>query len=211
MLSASNARALAGVLLAGGLARRMGGGDKSLKTLGGLSILERIVAKIRPQVDYLMINANGDASRFASYGLPVRADVVGGHRGPLAGILTGMDWAADEHPECRHVLSFATDAPFLPDDLAERLHRAVEDGADLACAESNGRAHPVFGIWPVGLRDALRRAMVEEDMRTISSWTARYHIRHVSFDVDPVDPFFNVNKPDNLIEAEAMLSAVSAP
>lgn len=199
---------IAGVLLAGGLSRRMGGGDKSLRTLGGRSILERIVATVRPQVGPLVLNANGDPARFAAFGLPVAADVVEGFAGPLAGVLTGMEWARANAPGCRWLASFATDAPFIPGDLVARLVAAVErEGADLACARSDGQEHPVFGLWRVDLADDLRRAMVEEDMRKVDAWTARYRLAVADFAIDPVDPFFNTNRPDDLAEAERLMAA----
>ncbi|UKJ73306.1 molybdenum cofactor guanylyltransferase MobA [Azospirillum brasilense] len=199
---------IAGVLLAGGLSRRMGGGDKSLRTLGGRSILERIVATVRPQVGPLVLNANGDPARFAAFGLPVAADVVEGFAGPLAGVLTGMEWARDNAPDCRWLASFATDAPFIPGDLVTRLVAAVErEGADLACARSDGQEHPVFGLWRVDLADDLRRAMVEEDMRKVDAWTARHRLAIADFATDPVDPFFNTNRPDDLAEAERLMAA----
>lgn len=199
---------IAGVLLAGGLSRRMGGGDKSLRTLGGRSILERIVATVRPQVGPLVLNANGDPARFAAFGLPVAADVVEGFAGPLAGVLTGMEWARANAPSCRWLASFATDAPFIPGDLVARLVAAVErEGADLACARSDGQEHPVFGLWRVDLADDLRRAMVEEDMRKVDAWTARYRLAVADFTTDPVDPFFNTNRPDDLAEAERLMAA----
>lgn len=199
---------IAGVLLAGGLSRRMGGGDKSLRTLGGRSILERIIATVRPQVGPLVLNANGDPARFAAFGLPVAADVVEGFAGPLAGVLTGMEWARANAPDCRWLASFATDAPFIPGDLVARLAAAVErEGADLACARSDGQEHPVFGLWRVDLADDLRRAMVEEDMRKVDAWTARYRLAVADFATDPVDPFFNTNRPDDLAEAERLMAA----
>src|SRR5690349_23217899 len=140
----------AGVLLAGGLSRRMGGGDKCLRMLGGRPILEHIVERARPQVAALALNANGDPGRFAAFGLPVVADGIPDFAGPLAGVLAGLDWAAAQVPGAAWVASFAGDAPFLPCDLVARLHEAIAgDGADLACARSAGQAHPVFGLWPV--------------------------------------------------------------
>ncbi len=203
---------VAGVLLAGGLARRMGGGDKGLTLLGGRPLMDRIIERIRPQVSELIINANGDAARFAEYGLPVVPDVIGDFAGPLAGVLTGLEWAAENAPARTWVASFATDAPFVPPDLVERMSAAVETGvktggADMACASSAGRAHPVFGLWPVALAAELRRAMIEEDMRKIDRWTARYNLIMVDFPDVPFDPFFNINDPDNLAEAEKLLSA----
>jgi molybdopterin-guanine dinucleotide biosynthesis protein A len=195
-----------GVLLAGGQSRRMGGGDKSLRLLGGKTILERVIERARPQVAALVLNANGDPARFAAYGLPVAADVVEGYAGPLAGVLTGMEWARANAPEAHWLASFATDAPFLPVDLVEKLGAAVADeGADMACAASAGRSHPVFGLWPVALADDLKRAMVEEGVRKVDIWTARYRLVTVNFPAEPVDPFFNTNRPEDLAEAERLL------
>lgn len=208
---ASELGAIVGVLLAGGLARRMGGGDKPLRTLGGKSILERVIDRAKPQVHQLILNANGDASRFDGFNLPVVPDVVDGNLGPLAGILTALDWAADNLPACTHVVSFATDAPFLPYDLVGRLLEPVRAGrAPLSCALSGERTHPVFGVWPVALRGELRRALIDDDMRKIDAWTAKIGIEHVPFDIEPVDPFFNVNRPENLAEAEELLKIVEA-
>lgn len=196
-----------GVLLAGGLARRMGGGDKPLRTLGGKPILDHVVARARPQVQDLLLNVNGDPARFAAYGLPTAVDVIDGHAGPLAGILTGMEWARKTHPGATWLASFATDAPFFPETLVRRLHQAVVDGeAEMACAQSGDRTHPVFALWPVSLADDLRAAMTQEDMRKIDAWTARYRIVHVDFPTDPFDPFFNINKPENLAEAETLFA-----
>lgn len=206
-----SAKPIVGVLLAGGLARRMGGGDKPMRELGGKPILDHVIDRAKPQVHHLILNANGDPGRFAKYSLPVVADVIEGHQGPLAGILTALDWAVENVPDAEYVVSFATDAPFLPRDLVARLLTAV-DGTDaqLACAITGDRTHPVFGIWPVALRDELRRAMVEEEMRKIDAWTERYGIVHVAFEAEPVDPFFNVNRPENLEEAEHLLDVEKA-
>ncbi len=199
--------AVAGVLLAGGRARRMGGGDKALATLGGETILARVVASARPQVRALALNANGDPERFAEYGLPVIADVIADYAGPLAGVLTGLEWAAEHAPDCPWVASFATDAPFLPADLVARLVAAVaRDGAEMACAASGGRAHPVFGLWPVALAGELRHALTAEGMRKIDAWTARYRLAVAEFECDPVDPFFNLNRPEDLARAETLIA-----
>ena len=200
---------VAGVLLAGGLATRMGGGDKGMRKLGGRPILDRILERVRPQVSALLINANGDPARFRRHGLPVMADVIAGFQGPLAGVLTGLEWAAEHAPRgTRFVASFATDAPFVPTDLVARLRAEVEKaGAEMACAASAGRTHPVFGLWPIGLAGALRRAMEDDEMRKIDRWTARYDLVEVDFPTDPIDPFFNINEPGNLDEAERLLAA----
>jgi len=209
--SISGASLIAGVILAGGLSRRMGGGDKGLRRLAGRPILDHVIARARPQVGPLVLNANGAPERFASYGLPVVADGVEGFAGPLAGVLAGLDWAAETAPGCAHVASFACDAPFLPCDLVERLVAAlVAEGADLACALSAGRAHPVFGLWPVALREDLRRAMVEEGIRKVDVWTAPYRLAQVEFSVAPIDPFFNANRPEDIEAAERHCRALAA-
>ena len=200
---------IAGVVLAGGLSRRMGGGDKCLQKLAGRPLLAHIVERARPQVAALALNANGDAARFAAFGLPVVADSVPGFAGPLAGVLAGLDWAAANVAQCTHVASFAGDAPFLPRDLVARLAAALAEGRhDLACAASGGRTHPVFGLWPVALRDALRRAVAEEGIRKVDVWTARYDLVAVDFATAPIDPFFNANRPEDLAEAERLAVAL---
>lgn len=199
--------AIVGVLLAGGLSRRMGGGDKCLRMLGGRAVLERIVDRVRPQVTQIVLNANGDPGRFADTGLPVVADTVEGYAGPLAGVLAGLEWTAQNHPDCRWVASFPTDAPFLPRDLVPRMMECVRaSGADMACAVSDGRAHPVVGLWPVRLADDLRRAMVEEALRKVDIWTGRYRLEQVAFPAAPIDPFFNTNRPEDLEQAERLLA-----
>ena len=200
-----------GVLLAGGLSRRMGGGDKCLRDLGGRPILAHIIERAAPQVGRLVLNANGDPARFDAFGLPVAADVIEGYAGPLAGVLTGLDWAAANPPGVRWLASFACDAPFFPADMVARMLAAVEAaGADMACAVTHGRTHPVFGLWPVDLRDALRKAMLEEEMRKVDLWTARYRLVEVEFpDIQTakgaLDPFFNTNRPEDLEEAAGYL------
>ena len=200
---------VAGVLLAGGLARRMGGGDKSLRLLAGRPLLDWVIERAQPQVASLALNANGDLQRFARFGLPLIADSIPGFAGPLAGVLAGLEWAAGAVAGVTHVASFATDAPFLPRDLVARLAAAVENGADLACAASDGRAHPVFALWPVTLRGDLRRALAEEGLRKVDEWTARYRLVEVAFAAAPVDPFFNANRPEDLAEAEALALSVA--
>lgn len=194
-----------GVLLAGGLARRMGGGDKPMKTIGGLTILERVIARLAPQCDGLILNANGDPARFASFGLPVVADTIEGFAGPLAGVLTALDWAALHRPDVEWVLSAATDCPFLPRDLVSRLqHARIEQGAQLAVAASGEQIHPVIGLWNIALRGELRHALVVEDMRRIDRWTARYKLATVTWPDKPIDPFFNANTVEDVAEAEQL-------
>lgn len=195
------------VLLAGGLSRRMGGQDKMLRDLGGQSILARVIARMEPQAGRLLLNANGDLARFADFGLPVAADVVEGHAGPLAGVLTGMEWARANAPDCPWIVTAPTDAPFLPRDLVRRLlAAAAEEGADMVCAASGGRRHPVCGLWPVRLADELRRAMLEEDIRKVDMWTGRYRLAVADWPASPIDPFFNANRPEDLAEAERILA-----
>jgi molybdenum cofactor guanylyltransferase len=202
---ASEARDVAGVLLAGGLSRRMGGGDKNLKRLGGRPVLEHVIERVRPQVTALALNANGDPARFAEYGLPVVADSIEGFAGPLAGVLAGLDWAAEAVPECGWLLSAPTDAPFLPADLVQALLLAAKAGADLAVAASGGRAHPVAALWPVSLRHPLRAAL-ESGVRKVEDFTRDYRVATVQFPTEPIDPFFNLNRPEDLEQAEQLLA-----
>jgi molybdenum cofactor guanylyltransferase len=194
-----------GVLLAGGLARRMGGGDKPMRQIGGRTILERVIARLQPQCDGLLLNANGDPARFGGFGLPVIPDSVENFPGPLAGILAALDWTASHRPEISVVLSAAADCPFLPRDLVTRLHQALlREQAQLAVAASDEQSHPVIGLWSVTLRDELRHALVVEDVRKVDLWTARYRLATVTWPATPLDPFFNANTVDDLNEAERL-------
>ena len=194
-----------GVLLAGGLARRMGGGDKPMRRIAGRTILERVIARLKPQCNGLLLTANGDPARFASFGLPVIADTVADFPGPLAGILAALDWIATNRPDVEFILSAAADCPFLPRDLVARLQRArTEANAQLAVAASDGQSHPVIGLWSVGLREELRHALVVEDVRKIDRWTARYKLATVTWPIKPLDPFFNANTVDDIAEAERL-------
>jgi molybdopterin-guanine dinucleotide biosynthesis protein A len=194
-----------GVLLAGGLARRMGGGDKPMRQIAGRTILDRVIARLAPQCEELILNANGDPARFASFGLPVLADTIKNFPGPLAGILAALDWAAASRPDVKFVLSAAADCPFLPRDLVARLHRArAEQNTELAVAASGGQSHPVIALWSVALREELRHALVVEDVRKIDRWTARYRLATVTWPAEPLDPFFNANTVDDIAEAERL-------
>jgi len=186
------------VILAGGLATRLGGGDKALLPLGGTTMLARILARLGS--GRVAINANGDPARFAPFGLPVLPDPIAGWPGPLAGVLAAMAWVGQGD-----VMTVPGDAPFLPRDLAAVLTAArAQAGAEIAVASSGGRVHPVAALWPARLRDALRRAMIDEDLRKVANWIARYRSVQVDFPVDPVDPFFNINHPEDLSEAERL-------
>jgi len=196
-----------GLLLAGGQSRRMGGGDKCLRSLAGRTVLARLIDIARPQVENLVLNANGDPGRFSDFDVPVAPDVVAGFAGPLAGVLTGLEWAQANAPACDWVASFACDAPFAPRDLVSRFLTAMAaEEADMVCASSGGRDQPVFGLWPVRLADELRTALVDEDIRKVDVWTARYRLAHADWPASPLDPFFNVNRPEDLATAEALLA-----
>jgi molybdopterin-guanine dinucleotide biosynthesis protein A len=205
-----------GVILAGGQATRMGGGDKGLLALGGIPLLQRAIDRLRPQVAEIALNANGDPSRFAGYGLPVVPDSIDGFPGPLAGVLAGLDWAA-EHG-AYSIVTVAADTPFFPTDLVARLldkAQGMEHPLVLAAtprgeektksmSKSGLIRHPTFGLWPVALRDDLRAAL-NDGISKVVIWTERHGGREVVFSTDDGDPFFNVNTPDDLTAAEAML------
>ena len=197
-------RGTLGLVLAGGLARRMGGGDKPLRRVGGRTVLERVADALRPQVAALLLNANGDPARFAPFGLPVVPDPLPGNPGPLAGVLAGLEWAAAHRPDLAWVLAVPGDAPFLPPDLAARLHGAREVAdVPLACAASGGWTHPVVGLWPVSIAPALRAA-VTGGLSKIDAFTATHGIVAAEWPVAPRDPFFNANRPEDLEEADRL-------
>jgi molybdopterin-guanine dinucleotide biosynthesis protein A len=197
-----------GLVLAGGLARRMGGGDKARLTVGGSTILDRVLSCLSAQCAGIVINANGDPARFSDTGAPVVPDNVPGFVGPLAGILAGLDWLAENRPDVAWMLSVPGDCPFLPDDLAERLHEARRaEGKPLACARSGEWRHPVVGLWPVALRGDLRKALTVDDLRKIEVWTARHGIAIADWPDKPADPFFNVNTPEDAAAAEKVAAA----
>jgi molybdenum cofactor guanylyltransferase len=194
-----------GLVLAGGLARRMGGGDKARIKIGGMSILQRVLACLMPQCSRVIINANGDPARFADTGLPVVADSVPDFAGPLAGILAGLDWAAANAPAVEWLVSVPGDCPFLPKNLVARLHDTrASSNVPLACARSGEWRHPVVGLWPVALRENLRHALVDENLHKIELWTARHGIAIAEWPTTPIDPFFNVNTPKDAAQAEAI-------
>jgi molybdopterin-guanine dinucleotide biosynthesis protein A len=196
-----------GLILAGGLARRMGGGDKGLIEIGGQTILDRALSRMKPQCSRMIINANGDPSRFAFTGLPVVPDDIPDFAGPLAGVLAGLDWAAAHSPETEYVVSAPGDCPFLPRELVVRLEEArARENQPLACAKSGDWRHPVVGLWPVALRADLRRALMEESLHKIEVWTARHGVAIAEWPDQPVDPFFNVNKPEDAERAQQIAS-----
>ena len=194
-----------GLVLAGGQARRMGGGDKARIKIGGVTILDSVLGTLSGQVQGMVLNANGDASRFADTGLDVVADSVPDFAGPLAGILAGLDYLAAQDNGIEWLLSVPGDCPFLPDDLVERLHEArrkMGAGVPLACARSGEWRHPVVGLWPLALREDLRKALWDEGLHKIEIWTARHGIAIADWPDTPVDPFFNVNTPEDAAKAE---------
>ena len=206
-----------GIILAGGLATRMGGGDKGRLQVGGESLLARVVDRIAPQVAGLALNANGDPQRFDDLGLPVIADTIDGFAGPLAGVLAGLDWAAEQGASS--IVTVAADTPFFPQDLAERLLAAAEGQryplvlattprtSEEALKSGGGRRvnrHPTFGLWPVELREYLRGAL-QNGLRKVVLWTDQHGGREALFEAEPFDPFFNVNTPEDLARAEALL------
>jgi len=194
-----------GAILAGGLARRLGGGDKALRTVGRDTVLARLVERMAPQVARLILNANDDPLRFEDLDLPVVADGLPGHLGPLAGVLAALDWVALCEPAIEWVVTVPGDAPFLPRDLVPRLQAARDRGrATLACAASGGRTHPVVALWPVSIRDELRHAVAVDGTRKIDAFTGRYPSIAVEWPTVPVDPFFNVNTPEDLAEADRL-------
>jgi molybdenum cofactor guanylyltransferase len=194
-----------GLVLAGGLARRMGGGDKALIRIGEKTILERVIERLRPSCTDLLLNANGDPNRFACFGLRVIPDSVPGFAGPLAGVLAGLDWAAEHAPGVAFVASAPGDCPFLPTDLIVQLHKARQDfQLPLACARSGEWRHPVVGLWTVGLRGDLRAALITDGLRKIEVWTARHGVAIADWPSHPVDPFFNVNTPEDAALAEGI-------
>jgi len=194
-----------GVILAGGLARRMGGGDKTMRMIAGRPILDHVVERFKPQCANLILNANGDPARFGAYGLPVVADDVPDFAGPLAGVLAALDWCAANHPHVEWVASVAADCPFLPRDLVARMQAdRLAMQAELAVTASGGQSHPVIGLWKVSLRHELRHALVVEQCRKVGRWTARYRLATTQWAAAPVDPFFNANTPDDLSEAQVL-------
>jgi molybdopterin-guanine dinucleotide biosynthesis protein A len=206
MTSPISPSAILGVLLAGGRAERMGGGDKCLVELGGRPLLAHAIERLRPQVGSLVVNANGDPGRFARFGLPVVADTVMGFPGPLAGILAGMLFARDSMPGIRYVATAATDSPFFPVDLVARLLAAI-DGGDVAIARCGGRDYPVFGLFPVGLADDLAAFLATSSNLAVMAWIDRHASSSAEFEASggSPDPFFNLNAPDDLAAAEAAI------
>jgi len=203
-------KAVLGVLLAGGKSSRMGGGDKCLMPLAGAPMLSHVVGRLRPQVTELILNANGDLARFAAFGLPIVEDYLGDHAGPLAGIHAAIHWAKTNRPESRFIITAATDTPFFPTDLVARfLSSLVGSEPRLLVARSDEGVHPIFGLWPVQLGPEIEKSLTS-GMRKVQAWVSEHQAQEIFFPRMEIggrniDPFFNVNRPDDLAEAEAVL------
>ena len=201
---------IVGVILAGGQSRRFGGGDKFIAELKGEPLVDRVIERVRSQTRQLIISTNIEIPHLTKFKLPIVADAVQGQAGPLAGILAGMEWTRDYTTDYEWIVSFPTDAPFVPlDCVVKMLKQAVSDNAEIVCAASGGRTHPVCALWRVDLAENLRQAMVKEDMRKIDLWTARHRLSVLEFPDQPFDPFFNINRPEDLAQAEIILSELS--
>jgi len=204
-MSDSKIGPMVGVILAGGRAERMGGGDKCLREVGGRTILARVIERVRPQADVLVLNANGDPARFASYGLPTVPDSIPDFAGPLAGVLAGLEWTEANRPQARYIVTVPADGPFVPRDLVKRLAESlVAEDAELVTAANGVQTYPVVGLWPVRLRQALYDALTKEGVHKVDAWTKRYRRAIATFPADPIDPFFNANTPEQLAEAERL-------
>ncbi len=197
--------ATVGVILAGGQGRRLGGVDKALVSIGGEPALARVVSRLLPQCDGLVLNANGDPARFSGFGLPVVADETADYPGPLAGVLAGFDHVAAHFPQASHVVSLPADTPFAPRDLVARLLSAREKtGAKIVVAASGGRTHHAVALWPLSLRQNLRDALVNEQLRKVSAFEQRFALAVEEWSIEPYDPFFNINTPEDLVRAEGI-------
>ncbi|HVJ43600.1 MAG TPA: molybdenum cofactor guanylyltransferase MobA [Dongiaceae bacterium] len=207
MSNIKDLNSISGVILAGGQARRLGGGDKGLRELAGRPLLLHVIARLRPQVAGLVLNANGDPARFGSFNLPVVGDSVAGQPGPLAGILSGLDWAAAQSPAPSWVVTAPADCPFLPRDLVARLAAGVTAGATAVVASYQGRLQPVIGLWSTSLREDLRRALLADGLRRVEDWLHRCNAIAIEFPLAAPDPFFNVNTAEDLARAADLLTA----
>jgi len=207
--SMSNSQPVIGIILAGGLAKRMGGGDKCLLPLAGKTLLQRTVERAQPQVGSLLLNANGNSLRFARTRLPVIPDVHPGNLGPLAGIHAGLSWMQSTNPDAEWLASFASDTPFFPTDLVARLFSAVtSQHAQLAVATSKSRAHPIFALWHASLLGKIDQQLQTGDIPRLQDWIKQQKLVEVDFAVESYDPFFNINVPQDLYAAEPLVALI---
>ena len=205
----STSQSLVGIILAGGLAKRMGGGDKCLLPLAGKTLLQRTIDRAQPQISSLLLNANGNSLRFARTRLPVVPDVYAGNLGPLAGIHAGLSWMHTNAPDTQWLASFASDTPFFPTDLVERLlDAATHQNSQLVVAVSNNRVHPTFALWNLALLDKIEQQLKAEDMPRLQDWMKEQKVVEVEFAVDQYDPFLNINIPQDLYSAEPIAALV---
>jgi molybdopterin-guanine dinucleotide biosynthesis protein A len=194
-----------GVILAGGLSRRMGGGDKPLLAFGGKTLLEHVTQRLAPQCECMILNAKRDLSRYENVSFPIVPDSIAGYLGPLAGILTALEWTAAHRPDIEWVVSVPGDTPFIPQDLVRQLHESRRRSErPLACASSDSQVHFAVGLWPVFLRHDLRQMVLEKGMRSVRDWVRLHGYAEASWPHDPVDPFFNINTPEDLAEADVL-------
>jgi molybdenum cofactor guanylyltransferase len=195
-----------GVILGGGLARRMNGIDKALLQLNGRHLLSHVRERLAPQCEGMILNANGDPARFKEWDLPVVPDSVSGHPGPLAGILAALEWIALHRPSLEWVVSVPTDTPLIPTDLVQRLHEARHEGGQpLTCASSGSQDHFVIGLWPIHLRQDLRQAITDRNIRRVEDWMRFHGMARAEWPAAPNDPFFNVNTLEDLAEAQGLV------
>ena len=204
-----------GCILAGGQSRRMGGGDKTLMRIGKRRMLDDVIDRLSDQTAALILNANGDPERLAGFGLPVVADRIEGFAGPLAGLSAAMAWAAENRPEATHLVTVAADTPFFPRDLVSRLDAAQPQPDGIAMATSDGHRHPVFALWPLSLRRNLAQWMAATDTYKVIVWARQHDLVMVDFpmistEAGTIDPFFNVNTPEDLAAAETLLRQMTA-
>lgn len=205
----SKSQSVVGIILAGGLAKRMGGGDKCLLPLAGKTLLQRTVERAQPQVEKLLLNANGSSLRFARNRLPVVPDLLPGNLGPLAGIHAGLSWIRKDAPSTEWLMSFASDTPFFPLDLvAQLLAAATTHNSQLAIANSRLRNHPVFALWHTSLLDNIEQQLTTGEVPRLQDWIKQQKMVEVSFTADAYDPFFNINTPQDLYAAEPLVALV---